>query len=220
MIKGILIDLDNTLYDYDTAHHISMLEVVNFASNFFSKDSFISNFKKARMYINNSLKGTASSHNRILYFQKTIEYLDYKDIMIAKKFYDLYWNTFLLNMQLYDGVIDFFKSLSGKKICILTDLTAYIQYKKIEKLGITEYISELVTSEEAGIEKPDKKMFDIALYKLNLNSDEVVMIGDSYEKDITGALNSCIKPYWKTNKTVNIEGIITFNNFIEITGKI
>jgi putative hydrolase of the HAD superfamily len=45
-------------------------------------------------------------------------------------------------------------------------------------------VDYLVSSEEAGAEKPDPKVFELSLEKLGLKKDEVVMIGDNYEKDI------------------------------------
>ena len=44
-----------------------------------------------------------------------------------------------------------------------------------------------MTSEEAGKEKPDKKMFTLAMEKLNLFPEQIIMIGDSFQKDVKGA---------------------------------
>lgn len=38
-------------------------------------------------------------------------------------------------------------------------MTAYIQYKKLESLGVTPYIDFMVSSEEAGVEKPHPTPF-------------------------------------------------------------
>ena len=71
-------------------------------------------------------------------------------------------------------------------ICCVTDLTAEIQFRKLMKLNLENKIKFIVTSEEVGIEKPNKKMFEKALEKLNLKADQVIMIGDSMSKDILG----------------------------------
>lgn len=47
----------------------------------------------------------------------------------------------------------------GVYVGICTNMTAEIQYQKIEKLGITRWIDGVVTSEEAGVEKPDYRIF-------------------------------------------------------------
>ena len=215
MIKGILIDLDNTLYSYETAHNKAMEAVYNYLSKDYSKEEIEKNFNIAREQIHNELKNTASSHNRLLYFQRMNELLGNENILCAKVLYKIYWNNFIDNMTLYDGVREFLKTNQDKKICLVTDLTAYIQYRKIEKLNLEKYIKFLVTSEEAGVEKPGRKIFELALKKLKLNAHEVCMIGDSYEKDIKGAINMGIKPIYKTNNK-NIKDVITFNDFKEL----
>lgn len=216
MIKGILIDIDNTLYDYDYTHSLAMDEVYKLAQNFTNLEVFKQAFIKARNIIHSQLINTASSHNRLLYFQKTLELLKVKNVLLAKTLYDTYWNTFLSNLKMYEGVEEFFIKNNNKKICLVTDLTAYIQYRKIEKMGISKYVDFIVTSEEAGMEKPNCKMFKMALQKMEMQTNEVCMIGDSYEKDIVGAKNINMKAYWLTNKISNDENVYTFRTFKEL----
>lgn len=216
MIKGILIDIDNTLYDYNVPHYQAMEDVYKFAHSYFNVDNFKKAFKNARNFVHDMLKNTASSHNRLLYFQKTLEELGNHNYILAKDLYDIYWNSFLDYMKLSDGIINFFEKNNDKEICFVTDLTAYIQYRKIEKLGLAKYVKYLVTSEEVGVEKPNRKIFEIALQKINLLPNEVCMIGDSYEKDILGALNLGIKPYWLANNTCDDNRITVFKSFKEL----
>ncbi len=68
------------------------------------------------------------------------------------------------------------------KICLITDLTASIQFRKIINTKMDKYIDFVVTSEEAGVEKPDSVIFSLALSKLGLSSGEVIMIGDDKKR--------------------------------------
>ena len=72
-------------------------------------------------------------------------------------------------------------------MCVVTNLNMQFQIQKIKQLEIEPYVSCLVTSEEVGVEKPDPLFFEIALKKLGLAKDDVIMIGDDEEKDIQGA---------------------------------
>ena len=202
MFKGILLDIDNTLYNYDFAHNTALNFVNDFIIKKYLITDFMSFFEKARFNINENLKNTAASHNRLLYFQLAFEYMGKFNFLEVKNVYSLYWNVFLNNMIINEGVQEFLQYYKSKKICLITDLTAYIQYRKVEKLKLDEYIDYIVTSEEIGVEKPDKKIFTRALQKLNLSPADVCMIGDSYEKDIVGSLSIGIKPYWLTNQTL------------------
>lgn len=92
-------------------------------------------------------------------------------------------------MSLSHGVLSTLKQLKKQNymIAIVSDMTTHIQLRKLKKLKITKYIDYLVTSEEAGSEKPHSIMFLLALNKLRLKPEEVIMVGDSLISDIEGA---------------------------------
>jgi putative hydrolase of the HAD superfamily len=71
--------------------------------------------------------------------------------------------------------------------CIVTDMTTHIQIRKIARLGIAPYITHLVTSEEVGAEKPNRRMFETAVGKLGVEIERCLMLGDSLTKDVEGA---------------------------------
>lgn len=70
------------------------------------------------------------------------------------------------------------------------------QLKKMRRLGISEYIDLFAISEEVGAAKPDPKIFEVALERAKANAEEAVFIGDSWNTDVAGALNSGIRPIW------------------------
>ena len=76
------------------------------------------------------------------------------------------------------------------RIGMLTDLTAHIQHRKIERLCLEDYIEVLVTSEEAGAEKPSPSAYDLLVSKFSVDRENILMIGDSLKKDVEGALNA------------------------------
>ena len=96
-------------------------------------------------------------------------------------------------------------------------MTAHIQFRKLERLGISGYIDYMTTSEEAGVEKPDIRIFNMALNKLGLPPEEVMYIGDSYRKDVLGAKNTGILPVWYLSlvdrNSVEAADIIAVENY-------
>jgi HAD superfamily hydrolase (TIGR02253 family) len=192
MKKAVLFDLDNTLYDYDKVHKIALKAVFDLLKKKIkiSYSTFLKDFKLAKCEIHRELAGTASAHNRILYFQRLIEktHSTVKPSLILKM-YNTYWNTLLKNMKLRSGVIDLLNKLkkNGFLIAIVSDLTTNIQLRKLEKLKIEKYVDVLVTSEEAGSEKPHAIMFLLALNKLGVEPSEAMMVGDNTVADVEGA---------------------------------
>ncbi|MFH0808525.1 MAG: HAD-IA family hydrolase [archaeon] len=190
--KAVLFDLDNTLYDYEAPHRKALKSVYDVLKNEIgiSFAKFKELYKISKAEIHRELTGSASSHNRVLYFQRLIEKThNTVDPMIILKLYSVYWDTLLKNMKLGKGVLDTLKELKkrGLKVGIVSDLTTHIQLRKIQKLGITKYVDVLVTSEEAGSEKPHAIMFLLALNKLDVSWHDSIFVGDNSVNDIEGA---------------------------------
>lgn len=192
MIDAVIFDLDNTIYDYDLCHDIAMGKLRTFACKKYSIEVsvFEENFARARVTVKNQLGNKGASHNRMLYMQGFLENIGRKPANGALELYDVYWNSMLDTMELFPYVKPLMNALQHKGILIamLTDLTAHIQHRKIQKLGLADYIDCMVTSEEAGQEKPSEIAFTRILEKLALPAAKALMIGDSQKKDIDGAI--------------------------------
>ena len=203
--KVVLFDLDNTLYDYKPVHEKALNEVYKILKKEIkiSLKEFLKLFKISRAEINRELAGTASSHNRVLYFQRLVE-KSHNTIEsdVVLKLYNAYWDNFLKNMKLKKGVIQTLKKLKQLdiKTAIVSDLTTNIQLRKMSKLGITPFIDVLVTSEEAGSEKPNPIMFLLALNKLNVLPSDAIMVGDNPVNDIEGGNSVGLDTILITNK--------------------
>jgi len=223
-IRGILLDIDNTLYEYEPACNAAWTETKKYLAQKvnISPDLADKSLKQAKLKINTLLLNTAASHNRLLQFQILLESLNINPMPHALLMEEIYWNTFLDNMILASGVIDFLQNAKklNKKICFVTDLTAQIQYRKISKFNLYDYADAIVTSEEIGQDKPHQNMFLYALNKLNLQPNQACMIGDNYSKDVVGAIEHTIKTFWinKTETCVNPQNelIVVVKNFNEL----
>ena len=191
MIRAVILDLDETLYAYEPLNIMATERVRELTCRelCITEQQFEEAYKFGRHETKRKLGDVGASHNRLLYCHKTLEYLGVKPMPLSLRMYETYWGTFLEKMRLHDGVRTFLDRMHerGIKVMICTDLTAHIQHRKIEALGIAEDIFCLVTSEEAGREKPAPEVFELCLEKLGLPADEVIFIGDSPVKDVEGA---------------------------------
>ena len=209
MFKGVIFDIDGTLYDYQTSDTLAMKNFCAFVEKNLGVDekTFRNTYAEARQIVRGRLKDTAAQHSRILLIQTALELLGKNSFAHVLEMYDVYWNFFLANMTPYDGAADFLRELkaSGVKISTCTDMTAHIQYRKLKRLDLDKFIDFMVTSEETGFEKPAPIMFTLALDKLKLPASEVAFFGDALERDIRGAANVGIKPFWFVNGRI-VEG--------------
>ena len=189
---AILFDTDNTLYQYDLAHSEAMQAVRKKVVNNFSikPDTFDKAFEEARLQVKSRLQKTASSHNRLLYLQRMLENMGLgSQVLVVLDLEQTYWRTFLSNAVLFDDVKELLDDLRlhGIATAIVTDMTAQIQFRKIVYFGLDHYFDYIVTSEEAGFDKPHKAPFQIALQKMSPKGNCIWMIGDNPVNDIKGA---------------------------------
>jgi putative hydrolase of the HAD superfamily len=219
--KAIFFDLDNTLYPYEPCHREGLSQVINFLQKEwnFSYEQATDLYEEARNWVHNQLEGTAASHHRLLYMSKLCEFTKKNPILYAKKLEELYWDGYFSQMALYDSVIPLLEELKNfsLQLGLITDLVADIQYKKILYLGLENFFDVVVTSEEAGREKPDPIIFQLGLQKLSLTSTQAFMVGDSYSKDIVGANSLGMRAFWlKGDPTKASEWIIPIQDLKEI----
>lgn len=190
--KAVIFDTDNTLYPYDLSDIAATEAVEKKAEDLLnvSIETFRNVFSKARNEIKEQLGETASSHSRLLYYQRTIELLGFgTQIFMTLDLEQTYWRTFLSKSTLFNNVKEFLIDIKsdGIKTAIITDLTAQIQFRKIVYFKLDNYFDYVVTSEEAGYDKPHDKPYEIAVKKLNIKPEEIWMIGDNPAADIGGA---------------------------------
>lgn len=189
---AFLFDTDNTLYPYEPAHAAAQSAVREKVTKTFSisQDVFDKAFNQARTEVKSRLIHRASSHSRLLYLQRMLEIMGLgSQVLLALDFEQTYWRTFLSNAILFDGVKELLDDirLLGIPTAIVTDLTAQIQFRKVVYFGLDHYFDYIVTSEEAGFDKPHEAPFQIALRKMRPKGDCIWMIGDNPINDIKGA---------------------------------
>ncbi len=221
--EGILLDLDNTVYDYKQAHEPAIAAALQWLAHELEQklEAVEAQYVDCRRRVNKSLHGLASSHSRLLYFQGIAEAFGRFPHLIAGSAEDLYWQIFFDNMHLRPGCLAFLQSV-GLPIAIVTDLTARIQFEKIAHLKIATYLQAIVTSEESGHEKPHPRIFELAAQKLDLPLTRLCMIGDSFERDIEGARQLGLDCYWfntedGANQTaITSDSVTIFNDFLQL----
>ena len=219
---GILVDIDDTLYPYRPCHKQGLEAMTALAAERtgISPERIGEAYALGRKSIHRELEGTAASHNRLLYIQRMYEHLGVNPAAFALESYHCYWETFLGAMEPFEGAEAFLASLEGRKKALVTDLTAHIQYRKIEKLGLSRHFSVLVTSEEAGIEKPHPYIFLLALNKLGVAPGRAAMVGDNYHKDVLGARALGMEAFWFNHGGGSREeedpGVTEFHTFAQL----
>jgi len=80
-----------------------------------------------------------------------------------------------------------------------------VQYRKLRNSNIEQYFTHVVLSEAVGALKPSREIFEYALKLNNARADETLMIGDSFDADILGAVGAGIDAVYLNNTGRDIE---------------
>jgi putative hydrolase of the HAD superfamily len=105
--------------------------------------------------------------------------------------YETAWFTVPGARELLDAI-----AADGITIGIVTNNVRVEQELKLRRCALESLSGGLVTSEEVGAQKPDPRIFAVALERLGMQAAEAVMVGDAWGTDIEGALRAGIRPVW------------------------
>jgi len=96
------------------------------------------------------------------------------------------------------GALELVAALGARGLAcvIVTNNGVAEQRRKLERVGLAPHASALVTSEEVGVSKPAKRIFEVALDTAGAAPDEAVMLGDAWHTDIAGARGMGIAAVW------------------------
>jgi len=111
---------------------------------------------------------------------------------IMQKVQELYKG---ITFALFEDVLPALKTLKGQKFILglLTNLDRDMA-PICRRLGLEPYLDFVVTSEEAGSDKPQPPIFLTALEWAGVNASEAVHVGDQYKIDVVGARGVGISP--------------------------
>jgi putative hydrolase of the HAD superfamily len=79
---------------------------------------------------------------------------------------------------------------------LLTNGPSDIQRLKLDQAGLADAFGAVVISGEVGVGKPSPDVFAMVLDRLGAHPDDSVMVGDSWERDVLGALGAGMRAVW------------------------
>ena len=191
--SNLLLDLDDTLYDYEPAERAAMaatLEVVG-ADLGVAADAAQKLFVAARQAVKGRIDGRGSSHSRLLYLAELAHAAKRVDLLGGVRRWErTYWGAFIGAASLRPGAVALLEGwrAPGRRVAIVSDLTLEVQLWKLEAWGLLDHIDALVTSEEVPSNKPATEAFALAMQRLGGAAPEsCVMVGDRDDRDGAGA---------------------------------
>lgn len=192
-IQHILLDLDRTLWDFDTNSRKALQKGLNELVPQLDHQKFIPVYEP----INEQLWNLYRNHEitkedlRWKRFYMALEKFDIKDRSLAEDLAEFYVKNSPYQTELISGTIELLDYLKKKyQLHIITNGFDEVQHIKINVSGLDPYFKTITTSEMVGARKPQAQFFNHVLKSINAQPEECMVIGDDFEADIIGAENA------------------------------
>ncbi len=173
-VKGVIFDLDNTLVNFVEAKLIACEEVIDHLDTGDPKELFYQ-FLNGDHHIEDpqNIKDYLESKNKY-------------DHEAYERCSDIYRSTKLENIKLYSGVKQVLGEIreKGLKIGLVTDAESADAMDRLKKVDLIDSFDTIVTFDDTGKKKPNKEPFIYCLDQMELKPEEVVLVGDSLDRDI------------------------------------
>ena len=194
MYRNIFFDLDHTLWDFET----NSLETLNEIFEKYELNAVgIPDAKVfVEVYLNHNHRLWSDYRQgkiekealRVQRFELCLNDFGMNDPGLAEAIANDYVSISPTKTNLFPHVHEILTYLKSKyRLHIITNGFVEVQYTKLEHSGLRNYFTEVITSEEAGANKPDPAIFHYAMKRANATAETSLMIGDNEEVDIEGA---------------------------------
>ncbi len=190
----LFFDLDNTLWDFNANSYealYSALKNLNYLDKIGEYDRYFSIYHEVNerlwaLYRDNKLSKNILRGRR---FEESLELNDTPMPGMGDLINDAYLNEMPKQLKLVPGTISVLDYLHHKyKMAIITNGFREVQSDKLIQSGLEKYFDKLFISEEVGAQKPHRKIFEHAVKSMNAPKSKSLMIGDSWDADIVGAM--------------------------------
>lgn len=194
MTKHIFFDLDHTIWDFDRNAEETLMELFEHYKlpelGLASPQNFIQTYTEnnhllwAEYHLGKITKETLRAER----FSKTFIQLGVNPELISHQFEEDYVRISPTKTNLFEGSEKVLAYLQKKyHLHIISNGFKETTLTKMDRSGLNPYFENVIISEDVGVNKPDRRVFEYALAKAGATKDESIMIGDSIEADIRGA---------------------------------
>ena len=192
-IEHIFFDLDHTLWDFEKNSALTFEKIFSENNIDVNIVDFLEvyvplNLQYWKLYRNEKVSKEALRYERL---KKPFDAIGYS---VSDAVIDTLATAYIDNLSefnhLFEGTFELLDYLKEKyTLHIITNGFEEVQNKKMVNSKLYHYFDQIITSESVGVKKPNPKVFNFALESANARKDNSIMIGDSLEADIQGALD-------------------------------
>lgn len=223
MIRNVLFDLDDTLFDFHKAEKIALTKtLVHFGIDPTEETLALYSTINAVHWKRLELGEISREEVKVGRYRELFETIGVEcDPVKATAYYE---SMLAIGHYFMPGAPELLEELYRKyRLYIVSNGTAKVQEGRIGSSGIAKYMDGIFISQILGANKPDKQFFDICFAEIpDFSLSETVIIGDSLSSDIKGGINAGITTVWFNPKRIENDSDIkpdyTIKELSEVPG--
>ncbi len=198
--KHLFFDLDHTLWDFEANSRQTLEELFGRLDlknrgvhdfDLFHKNYLAHNDKLWDRYRKGFIKVDELRWKRMW-----LSLLDFRiaDEPLAREMGVLFLELLPTRKLLFPHTMEILSYLTEKKyrLHLITNGFEKTQHSKLKNSGLDQFFLEVITSEGSNSLKPHREIFEYAFRKTGAAPQESIMIGDTIDVDVLGAINAGI----------------------------
>lgn len=219
--KHLFFDLDHTLWDFDRNSAVAFDVIFKEHGFDFNTDDFLKLYIPRNQHYWKLYQVNQISHEDLRYYRLK-DVFDALNVEVSRETVNELSEEYIThlpnNNHLFDGAIEILEYLKPNyHLHIITNGFHFVQDKKLKNSNIEHFFQTVTNSEMAGVKKPHPTIFEHALQLAKAEKEESVMIGDSFDVDIEGAINFGIDAiFFNTEKVEIEEKVIQINHLLDL----
>ena len=210
--KYIFLDLDDTIWDFHANAKASLKDIF-YARRLNEQYEDFENFYRVYSIKNLELwsqygQGLITKEYLIMErFLHPLKHVGIDDRELAFKMNTEFLDILSTKTILMPYALELLDYCTDKNypMTIISNGFTEVQYRKLRNSHIEQYFAHVVLSESAGALKPSPEIFEYALRLNDADKSETLMIGDSFDADIMGAVRSGIDAVYLNNSHKTME---------------
>jgi putative hydrolase of the HAD superfamily len=196
-IRAVSFDADGTLWDFESVMRQSLGYALQELERLKPRAAGVLDIDRMieiRDGVAEGLRGEVSDLERIRFeaFRQTLREVGNRDDALAEHLTKVYLKHRFGDIEPFDDVLPTLTVLrKGFKLGVISNGNSHP-----ERCGLKDIFRFVVLSQDYGVEKPDERIFKIALEEAGCSRLELLHVGDSLENDVGGAIDSGIRGVW------------------------
>lgn len=200
MIKAVVFDVDDTLYDQKAPFVAALAPIIQVPTSFDLTRTFQAYRRQSGQLAKQFMSRRTAEEWSVTRLNTALHAQDLPPVTpeAALAFQDAYAQG-LQDIKLFPGLATALDQLKDQyQLGIITNGKTDYQLAKVMRLQMHRWIERdtILTSEEAGVAKPDPQIFTMMNRRLNLRASETVYVGDCYSLDIRAAKKAGWQAFW------------------------